>query len=62
MRVEIPEWVAANRTKVDELHATLIEQCKIMGSKPLPYLIHRSHEVAVVTMDEKRQIENMIAI
>jgi hypothetical protein len=62
VRLEIPAWVANNPAKVDELHAILVEQCKIMGSKPLPYLIHRSHEVAVVTMDEKRQIENMIAV
>lgn len=61
-RVEIPKWVADSVDMINALHAVLIDQCKIMGSKPFPYALHRSHEVAVVTNDEKQQVENMIAI
>lgn len=59
-RVEIPAWVAENAEMVDTLHAVLIAQCKVLGNRPYPYLLHRSHEVALVTFDEKQQVENMI--
>jgi hypothetical protein len=61
-RVEIPGWVAKSPRMVDDLHALLVNQCQIMGPRAYPYLLHRSHEVAVVTQDEKRQIENMIVL
>jgi hypothetical protein len=60
VRVEIPAWVAHNDQMLDDLHAILVQQCQILGSRTYPYLLHRSHEVAVVTQDEKRQVENMI--
>ena len=59
-RVEIPKWVADDPRKLDNLHAALIQQCRILGHKPYPYLLHRSHEVAVVSFDEKRQVEQML--
>ena len=62
VRVEIPAWVANDAQKLDDLHAILVQQCQILGSRTYPYLLHRSHEVAVVTQDEKRQVENMIAL
>lgn len=61
-RVEIPAWVADSPQMLNDLHATLIHQCQVLGSRPYPYLLHRSHEVALVSMDEKQQVENMIAI
>ena len=60
MRVEIPRWVADDPEKLNLLHAALVEQCRIMGSKPYPYLLHRAHEVAVVTREEKFQVEQML--
>ena len=60
VRVEIPKWVADDEEKLDNLHAALIEQSRILGNKPYPYLLHRSHEVAVVSFDEKRQVEQML--
>ena len=60
VRVEIPAWVANDSKMLDNLHAILVQQCQIFGSRTYPYLLHRSHEVAVVTQDEKRQVENMI--
>jgi hypothetical protein len=62
VRVEIPKWVADDKAKLDLLHGVLVEQCRMMGSKPYPYLLHRAHETAVVKMEEKQQIENMLAM
>ena len=62
VRVEIPKWVADDKTKLDLLHGVLVEQCRMMGSKPYPYLLHRAHETAVVKNEEKQQIENMLAM
>lgn len=61
-RVEIPRWVAENETQVNLLHAALLEQCRIMGSRPYPYILHRAHEIAVVKIEEQKQIEQMLAI
>lgn len=61
-RVEIPRWVAEDETQVNLLHAVLLEQCRIMGSRPYPYLLHRAHEIAVVKAEEQKQIEQMLAI
>jgi len=60
-RVEIPAWVARSSEKLDALHAALVEQCRIMGARPYPYLLHRAHEVAVVSIQEKEQVTQMIA-
>ncbi len=62
VRVEIPKWVIDDKEKIDALHSVLIQQCRILGHKPTPYILHRSHEVAVVSFDEKRQIEQMLAL
>jgi hypothetical protein len=60
-RVEIPAWVACDPGAVDLLHAALISQCRQLGARPYPYALHRAHEVAVVSMDEKEHLEAMIA-
>jgi hypothetical protein len=60
VRIEIPKWVADDKQKLDLLHCVFIEQCKMMGSKPYPYLLHRAHEVAVVKHEEKQQVEQML--
>ncbi len=62
VRVEIPAWVADSQNMLNDLHAVLVQQCQILGARTYPYLLHRSHEVAVVSLDEKRQVENMIAL
>lgn len=59
-RVEIPEWVAKDDGKMELLHSALIQQCQIMGARPYPYILHRAHEIAVVSFEEKKQIEQMI--
>ncbi len=62
VRVEIPRWVAEDCSLLDPLHATLARQCSTMGSHAYPYVLHRAHEVALVTLEEKRQILDMIAV
>ncbi len=59
-RVEIPRWVAADAELLDLLHAALVAQSAQMGARPYPYILHRAHEVAVVHLDERDQIEAMI--
>ncbi len=61
-RVEIPSWVAMNPPMLDNLHAVLFEQCRVMGSRPYPYLLHRAHETALVSHQEKEQITSMIVL
>jgi hypothetical protein len=60
VRVEIPAWVAGNPEKVERLQIVLLEQCRIMGSRPYPYLLHRAHEEAVVHYDEKEQLQRAL--
>ncbi len=62
VRVEIPKWVVDDAEKLDRLHAALLEQCRIMGSKPYPYILHRAHEIAVVKLEEKQQVEQMLEL
>ena len=62
VRVEIPKWVADDKTGLDLLHSVLVSQCRMMGSKPYPYLLHRAHETAVVKMEEKQQIEQLLTL
>ena len=60
VRVEVPRWVAEDAALVGMLHAVLIEQCRLLGNRPYPYALHRSHEVAVVRFEEKDQLRTMI--
>lgn len=59
-RVEVPAWVAEDRGMLDTLHAALVEQCKLMASRPYPYALHRAHEIAVVTRAEKDEVTSML--
>jgi hypothetical protein len=61
-RVEIPAWVAFNEQLLNNLHAVLVAQSQVMGSRPYPYLLHRAHETALVTLQEKEEVANMIAL
>jgi hypothetical protein len=61
-RVDVPLWVVSNKETLNNLHCALIEQAKIMGNEPFPYLLHRAHEIAVVTHKEKEEIDQMLAI
>lgn len=62
VRVEVPKWVVDDKEKLDLLHGVLVEQCRMMGSKPYPYLLNRAHEIAVVKNEEKQQIEKLLSM
>ena len=59
-RVEVPGWVARDPEAVGKLQAVLMEQAAMMGTRPYPYILHRAHEVAVVTLPEHEHVEGMI--
>ena len=61
-RVEIPAWVAGSPEMLDHLQAALVSQCRIMGSRPYPYLLHRAHEAAMVSFQEQEQVTQMIML
>jgi hypothetical protein len=60
VRVEFPKWVADDPDKLNLLHAALLQQCRVMGVRPYPYILHRAHEIAVVKFEEKKQVEAML--
>lgn len=59
-RVELPAWVAEDRTLLDALHASLVAQCEALGGLRYPYALHRAHEIAVVIRAEKEQVTQML--
>jgi len=60
-RVEIPGWVAGYPDALGTLHSVLLQQTQILGNKPYPYALHRAHEIAVVRMEEKQEITDMLS-
>lgn len=61
-RVEVPAWVAKAPAQLDALHAVLVDQCRALGTRPYPYLLHRAHETAVVTLEERDRVIQMITL
>jgi len=59
-RVEVPAWVAHNPAALCTLHTVLVDQCRMVGARPYPYALHRAHEVAVVSLAEKAELEQML--
>ena len=59
-RIEIPGWIARDPNLVGMVQAVLTEQAHLVGTRPYPYLLHRAHEVAVVTIAEHQHVEDMI--
>lgn len=59
-RVEIPRFVAENPELLNLLHAALVTQAHHLGPRPYPYILHRAHEIAVISFEEREQLEGMI--
>jgi hypothetical protein len=59
-RVEIPAWVAKDANQLDLLHHIILDQCMLLGTNPYPYVLHRAHEIAVVSFREKDELMRMI--
>ncbi len=62
VRVEFPRWVAEDAGKLGLLHFALLEQCRMMGARPYPYILHRAHEIAVVKLEEKERVGQMLEL
>lgn len=61
-RVDVPLWVVENPSMLNALHSVLVDQSKIMGnSQRFPYLLHRAHEIAIVTHREKEEIDRLLS-
>ena len=58
LRVEVPEWVAQDPLRLDLVHVALVEQSRV--SDGFPYVLMRAHELAVVTMPERRSFDEMV--
>jgi len=61
VRVEINKWTSDNVISVCHLHQALLDQCRLMGSQPYPYILHRAHEEAVVHFDEKEKLTALLS-
>ena len=62
VRLEFPRWVAESKQNLELLQAALVEQCRIMGGRPYPYILHRAHEAAAIGYEERRQVEALLEI
>jgi NurA domain len=60
-RVEVPMWVARDKTLVAELQALIVHQCQQLMSR-YPYALTRADELAVVKSEESRQLNLMIQV
>ena len=60
VRLEFPLWVSEVPGLVDTLHAVIYKEAQVLDSHPYPYLLHRSHELAVVRRIEADEIEVML--
>jgi hypothetical protein len=62
-RVEIPQWVATDRSLLDLTHALILDQCR--RGHGYPVALSESHEKAVVTGADREQfwqlVENSLA-
>ena len=59
LRVEVPEWIAQDRARLDLVHTAIYEQCR--ASDGFPYVLMRAHELAVVTAGERRAFDQMVS-
>lgn len=60
VRVEFPAWVSKNPELIDLLHSVVYAETQILDTHPYPYLLHRSHELAVISMAEADAVEVML--
>ena len=58
-RLEMPTWVGQDSARRDLLHATIWQQCQIVSG--YPYVLARAHELALVSTDERRDLEEMVS-
>ena len=61
-RVEIPAWLAQDEAALALLQRTLIAECQQLDQSAYPYSLLRAHEIALVTLQDKEYLENMVGL
>jgi hypothetical protein len=59
-RVEVPAWVARRPELLGRVHAGILDQCRSTGG--FPYVLVRAHELAVITNQDRDQLEGLIQL
>lgn len=59
-RVEFPAWVSRRPELIDLLHAVVYAETLVLDTHPYPYLLHRAHELAVISKAEADAVEKML--
>lgn len=60
-RVEVPQWVRTNPKWLPFVHAAIVDQCRRSpGFPPYPPALQEAHEQAVITVTDRRVVEEMI--
>lgn len=62
VRVDVPMWVARDPQAVGEIHALLLDQCRLQGRNPYPYAITRADELAVVTGKDRDKLDELVRV
>ncbi len=57
-RVEVPAWAASDTALLGRVHAAILDQCRSTGG--FPYVLVRAHELAVITNQDREQLEGLI--
>jgi hypothetical protein len=55
----MPAWVGQDPARRDLLHAVAWQQCRVLGG--YPYVLARAHELALISSDERRDLEEMVS-
>ena len=58
-RIDLPSWVGQDLDRCDLLHAVVWQQCQVVGG--YPYALARAHELALISTDERRDLEEMVS-
>jgi hypothetical protein len=58
VRLELPCWVGQDPEGRDLLHAVVWQQCQVVGG--YPYVLARAHELALISTDERGDLEEMV--
>ena len=57
-RVEVPAWIGESPSRLAQVHAGIVEQCRVTG---IPYGLVRAHELAVVTPSDRQALDRLVA-
>ena len=61
-RIEAPQWVTRERQLLDLVHAVVVDQCRrSVAFPPYPPVLQEAHEQAVISTNDRRVIEQMVA-